>query len=932
MNRFCISSRLKTSKMVHLKEHTGPLDLSHHLSKVTKNRTPSSIKNYYRFFKISGIGNLASGLPNASYFPFDTLEAEVAHPSRWDPTPEDSSSERDDADTDAYAEGSPRPSTSTATTTTTPPSPTTTTSLLVVPKTAVPASEPSKRVDVATALQYGTAGGYPPLLSWIRQFTREVLVPAVPYEPGPDVILSCGSTDGLFKLVDLLYDSWLPGRDAVADRPGLLTELFVFNNVLPVVEPHGIRIAPVEIDGEGMLARGPGSLDDVLRNWDPATGKRPHVLYTVTSTRTLDVLIILKSVGHNPTAGVQSLQRKKELYAVCREFDIVIIEDDPYWYLQFPTAAAAEAQSRHVTESLSLKRRSEEQDGYDNDDDRSRSPRKGLEFIDSLVPSYLSLDIDGRVIRLDTLSKTMAPGCRTGWITAQPSFIERLERITEISTQQPSGFAQAMIIQLLAGQQPDALHAFADLPAHKRGAFSGWRMDGWVRWLAGLRSVYERRAARMCAILDQGTHQVLPELEHKQPPPPPRRLSASGITPTTTNGAAAAAVSKRTQLLSFDWPRGGMFVWLRVHYEEHPLWMARGPGADALPLDGPAMAAALLAFMARKPHLVLPSPGTMFGATPDVVRDRAWRHLRLCFTAESEENIDACSRRLTNAVHKFWLITDLAEMEELHDLLVAQRVLLLDGAAAGDGLALGGVEGALDFGAVDEAGQVGLGDDVGRQEEVALEGGGLGGGAVDVVEGLEGSRGPDDEAAEVATGGELEQVKGRDGAGLDTGDVAEALDELLAVGLGGVDDEGTAALAVAAATELALAGAELLGALDLGEVVTGADGLEEAEGGGGAAHGAGLEEGGVDNQGNLGDVGDLVATGHQERGGGGGSQGGAGSVAPERLLLAFPSPCHAIAFGVAAYFWPWLTLTCHLRQILVGANMRPERHMLPKAA
>jgi len=101
-----------------------------------------------------------------------------------------------------------------------------------------------------------------------------------------------------------------------------------------------------------------------------------------------------------------------------------------------------------------------------------------------------------------------------------------------------------------------------------------------------------------------------------------------------------------------------------------------------------------------------------------------------------------------------------------HDLLVAQRVLLLDGAAAGDGLALGGVEGALDFGAVDQAGQVGLRDDVGRQEEVALVGRGLGGGAVDVVEGLEGGRGPDDEAAQVATGGELEQVQGRDGAGV----------------------------------------------------------------------------------------------------------------------------------------------------------------------
>lgn len=71
-------------------------------------------------------------------------------------------------------------------------------------------------------------------------------------------------------------------------------------------------------------------------------------------------------------------------------------------------------------------------------------------------------------------------------------------------------------------------------------------------------------------------------------------------------------------------------------------------------------------------------------------------------------------------------------------MLVAQRVLLLDSAAASGGLALGGVERALDFRRVDETGQVGLGDDVGRQEEVALVGGGLGGGAVDLVEGLEG--------------------------------------------------------------------------------------------------------------------------------------------------------------------------------------------------
>lgn len=38
-----------------------PKDLSHHFSEVTKNRQPSAIKEYYKFFKIPGIGNLAGG-------------------------------------------------------------------------------------------------------------------------------------------------------------------------------------------------------------------------------------------------------------------------------------------------------------------------------------------------------------------------------------------------------------------------------------------------------------------------------------------------------------------------------------------------------------------------------------------------------------------------------------------------------------------------------------------------------------------------------------------------------------------------------------------------------------------------------------------------------------------------------------------------------
>ena len=147
-------------------------------------------------------------------------------------------------------------------------------------------------------------------------------------------------------------------------------------------------------------------------------------------------------MGQNPTSGLLSLARRKEIYAVCQKYDILIIEDDPYWYLQYPSAnvMSLRARGKPVSTNYPIQGQSH---NYNADKPRSTS---GHPFLDSLVPSYLHVDTDGRVIRLDTFSKTVAPGCRLGWITAQPMFIEKILRITETSTQQPSGFVQSMIV------------------------------------------------------------------------------------------------------------------------------------------------------------------------------------------------------------------------------------------------------------------------------------------------------------------------------------------------------------------------------------------------------------------------------------------------------------------------------------------------------
>ena len=46
------------------------------------------------------------------------------------------------------------------------------------------------------------------------------------------------------------------------------------------------------------------------------------------------------------------------------------------------------------------------------------------EHIASLVPSFLKFDREGRVIRLDSFSKCIAPGSRLGWVTCNAVFAE----------------------------------------------------------------------------------------------------------------------------------------------------------------------------------------------------------------------------------------------------------------------------------------------------------------------------------------------------------------------------------------------------------------------------------------------------------------------------------------------------------------------------
>lgn len=441
----------------------------------------------------------------------------------------------------------------------------------------------------------------------MRQFTIENLHPNIPYKDGPEIILTCGNTDGFAKTLEALSNEWAEGRDEVSEREGLLVEEFAYMNAIQAGRPRGLNIVPVSVDEEGMTASGAGGLADVLENWDPSCGKRPHLMYTVT-------------IGQNPTSGTLSVARRKEIYALCIQYDIIIVEDDPYWYLQYPSAnPAAFTSANHDPSPLPNKKTS------------------GYHFLDSLVPSYLSVDTQGRVVRLDTFSKTVAPGCRLGWITTQPALCERLLRITETSTQQPSGFVQSMIAQLIIGPQ-----------SHngKGGGKSdnGWKTDGWVRWLEGLRGNYERRMQTMCHVLVSNAHLVKSG----------RRPSLSSSLCQEAGGDWAVISS--SLMYTFTRPLGGMFIWLRLRLETHPL-------SSKVPL--PKLAHALWIHLTSPKYLLLVAPGTLFAPTAKIREEKSWMYFRICFAAVDEELVEGMSWRFVEACRSFWRKKKVDEIEEL---------------------------------------------------------------------------------------------------------------------------------------------------------------------------------------------------------------------------------------------------------------------------
>ncbi|KAM9500151.1 kynurenine/alpha-aminoadipate aminotransferase, mitochondrial isoform 2-T2 [Clarias gariepinus] len=237
------------------------------------------------------------------------------------------------------------------------------------------------------ALQYSASSGIPELISWLKELQKRLHNPPTatfsPERGQMELCVTTGSQEGLCKVFEMLIN---PGDNVLLDAP-------TYSGTLAAMQPLGCNIINVPSDQYGMI---PEALRDILARWDPADAQKlgssvPRVLYTIPN-------------GGNPTGASMTTERKQKVYELAQSYDFLIIEDDPYYFLQFQKPWA---------------------------------------------PTFLSMDVDGRVIRTDSFSKILSSGLRIGFVTGPKPLVDRVVLHIQASTMHTSTFTQLMVSQLL---------------------------------------------------------------------------------------------------------------------------------------------------------------------------------------------------------------------------------------------------------------------------------------------------------------------------------------------------------------------------------------------------------------------------------------------------------------------------------------------------
>jgi 2-aminoadipate transaminase len=213
-----------------------------------------------------------------------------------------------------------------------------------------------------------------------------------------DVVVTVGSQQAVDLVTRIFCD---PGDVVICEAPSYVGALGVFR-------AYECDVVHVEMDAHGLV---PSVLADAIASVQ-ASGRRIKFLYTIPNF-------------HNPAGVTLADERRREVLEICREADVLILEDNPYGLLGF------EGEPHRAL-------RADEADG---------------------------------VIYLGSFSKTFAPGFRVGWALAPHAVREKLVLAQESATLCPPAFSQmAISAYLTAHDWQGQVKQFREMYRERRDA------------------------------------------------------------------------------------------------------------------------------------------------------------------------------------------------------------------------------------------------------------------------------------------------------------------------------------------------------------------------------------------------------------------------------------------------------------------------------
>lgn len=236
----------------------------------------------------------------------------------------------------------------------------------------------------ARALQYGPTEGYDPLRKHIAG-----LMGAMGIETDyNNILVTNGSQQGL----DFAGRVFLNEDDyVIVESPSYLGAINAF-------KAYECNFLEVDTDADGMLM---DQLEATIREH----GDKVKMIYVIPDFQ-------------NPSGRTWSLERRQQLLALAKQYDLPILEDNPYGLLRFEGEP---------------------------------------------MPSIRSMDDDGRVIFLGTFSKILIPGFRLGWVEADQEVLQKF-----ILCKQGADLQASTVNQITAANLMDEFDIYEHIENLKR--------------------------------------------------------------------------------------------------------------------------------------------------------------------------------------------------------------------------------------------------------------------------------------------------------------------------------------------------------------------------------------------------------------------------------------------------------------------------------